>query len=300
MQDSAHQELECFLGYLQVERRASRHTHDAYRRDVVRLREFCDQRGLTQWRQLDVHAARAFAASLRSRGLAARSIQRSLSAARTFFRYLNREGRLKTNPFAGLSAPKADRHLPKTLTAEQATLLVSVAAREPIALRDRAMLELFYSSGLRLAELVGLDLPQLDLPQGLVRVTGKGRKTRELPVGRFAQAALQDWLACRSRWARDDLQALFITRRGARLSPRAVQQRVSLWARRQGLGVAVHPHMLRHSFASHMLESSGELRAVQELLGHADIGTTQIYTHLDFQHLAKIYDAAHPRARRRK
>jgi integrase/recombinase XerC len=298
MHEQAVAQVDDFLRHLQAERRLSEHTVAAYRHDVGRLRSFCDRRSLEDWRQLDVHAARAFAGSLRQAGLAPRSIQRALSAARALYRYLRREGVVGGDPFAGLAAPRAQRRLPKTLNTEQATLLVSVAAADPLAVRDRAMLELFYSCGLRLSELVQLDLPRIDLRQGLVRVVGKGGKTREVPVGRHAVKAVQQWLPQRAAWVRGEEPALFVSRGGRRLGARNVQQRVRLWARRQGLNGEVHPHMLRHSFATHVLESSGELRAVQELLGHADISTTQIYTHLDFQHLAKVYDAAHPRARR--
>jgi integrase/recombinase XerC len=300
MRDEAVTQVDCFLRHLEAERRLSVHTVAAYRHDVRRLRSFCDERAIDGWRYLDVHAARAFAAGLRRSGLAARSIQRALSAARAFYRYLLREGTVRTNPFAGLAAPKAGKRLPKTLNTEQVTLLVSVAAADPLALRDRAMLELFYSSGLRLSELVQLDLPHLNLQQGLVRVAGKGGKTREVPVGRFALDAIRHWLPQRAAWVGGAEAALFVTRRGRRLGPRSVQQRVRLWARRQGLDTQVHPHMLRHSFATHVLESSGDLRAIQELLFFNDTATTEIYTHLDFQHLARVYDASHPRARRKR
>jgi integrase/recombinase XerC len=198
-----------------------------------------------------------------------------------------------------VSAPRGATRLPHALSADQMTLLLAVQAEDWLALRDRAMMELFYSSGLRLAELTGLDLPAIDLSQGLVRVTGKGGKTREVPVGKIARDAVARWLRVRSEARATGSAAVFIGRQGRRITPRAVQQRISYWARRQGLDVPVHPHMLRHSFASHVLESSGDLRAVQELLGHANLKTTQVYTHLDFQHLAKVYDAAHPRAKRK-
>ena len=231
-------------------------------------------------------------------GLGGRSIQRALSAARTFFRYLLRENQVTASPFQGLRAPRQPRHLPSTLDVDQACLLVAAAGEDPLARRDRAMLELLYSSGLRLAELVDTDVEDVDLHDGVIRVIGKGSKARLVPVGRYAIEALKRWLVLRRNWRPQD-DALFVTKRGTRLGPRAVQQRVALWARRQDVGVPVHPHMLRHSFASHLLESSGDLRTVQELLGHADISTTQVYTHLDFQHLARVYDRAHPRARRR-
>ena len=225
-------------------------------------------------------------------------------AARTFYNFLLREGACQCNPAAGVRAPKVKKRLPTTLDADQMGRLLEFRADGTLSTRDKALMELFYSSGLRLSELVGLDLCALALADRTVRVLGKGAKTRVVPMGRFAVAAIRQWLTERSALlnaaqAADPAGALFVGRSGRRLTARAVQLRVEIWARRQGLGVHVHPHMFRHSFASHLLESSGDLRGVQELLGHADIGTTQIYTHLNFQHLAKVYDAAHPRARRR-
>ncbi len=278
----------------------SPHTVAGYRRDLAQLTSYCGRAGIADWSDLGVPAARAFAAALHRQGLSPRSIQRALSAARGFFRYLSRERAVTGNPFVEIRAPKQARRLPKTLNTDQVALLVAVTERQPLALRDRAIMELFYSSGLRLAELTGLDLGDLDLESGMVRVTGKGAKTRDVPVGRLAVAAVRDWLAVRGTFCDVQQRALFVTRQGRRLGARAVQLRIRHWSLRQGLDVAVHPHMLRHSFATHLLESSGELRAVQELLGHANISTTQVYTHLDFQHLAKVYDAAHPRARRRR
>jgi integrase/recombinase XerC len=287
-----------FLDYLRNQRRFSEHTIAGYRLDLTRLSDFCESQGIVSWLALDPRQVRAFVALMHRRGAAGRSIQRCLSAARTFYRYLLREGAVTCNPLAGIPAPRAKKTLPKTLTAEQAGHLVAIAGDEPLVLRDRALLELLYSSGLRVGEVVALDLGHIDLKAGLVRVTGKGAKTRVLPVGRYARQALGRWLAVRGQLARGDEMALFTARDGGRLGARAVQLRVRRWARQQGLEVSVHPHMLRHSFASHLLESSGDLRAVQELLGHADISTTQIYTHLDFQHVARVYDKAHPRARR--
>lgn len=278
----------------------SPHTVSNYHRDLLRLSEFCARQRVADWRAFDVHQARAYVAALHRSGLSGRSIQRFLSAARSFYRYLLREKIVTNNPLIGVAAPKSPKRLPKTLSAEQTGALVAIVATDPLSFRDLAILELFYSSGLRLAELVGLDLDAVDLDDATVRVTGKGAKMRVLPVGRFARAALKRWLAVRGQFAAPGEPALFVGRNGARLGARAVQLRLRHWARRQGIDVPVHPHMLRHSFASHLLESSGDLRAVQELLGHADISTTQIYTHLDFQHLAKVYDQAHPRARRKK
>jgi len=285
-----------FLKHLQSERRMSAHTVAAYGRDLARLTEYRAQAGLASWDALEVRHGREYATWLHRQNLSAATIQRMLSAGRSFYRYLIRERRAASNPFTGVTGPRGARGLPKALSVDQAVQLVSMESSDPLALRDRAILELFYSSGLRLAELTGLDIADLDLAEGLVRVTGKGAKTRIVPVGSAARAALAAWLAARPA----EGQALFTGRRGARLGVRAVQLRLRRRAREQGLAVPVHPHMLRHSFASHLLESSGDLRAVQELLGHANLATTQIYTHLDFQHLAKVYDAAHPRARRRR
>lgn len=293
-------EVNRFLQYLRTERRMSPHTITNYQRDLLRLNEFCARQQIGDWRAFDVHQARAYVAALRRSGLSGRSIQRFLSSARSFYRYLLREKLVTHNPLVGVTAPRSPKRLPKMLSAEQTGALVGIDATDPLSLRDLAILELFYSSGLRLAELVGLNLDAIDLDDATVRVTGKGAKTRVLPVGRFARAALKRWLAVRAQFAAPGEPGLFVGRNGARLGARAVQLRLRHWARRQGIDVPVHPHMLRHSFASHLLESSGDLRAVQELLGHADISTTQIYTHLDFQHLAKVYDLAHPRARRKK
>jgi integrase/recombinase XerC len=241
-----------------------------------------------------------FAASEHRRGQSPRSIQRRLSVVRTFFHFLNREGVCGANPALDVQAPKAGRRLPDTVDADQMSRLLDAHVDGSLDQRDKAMVELFYSSGLRLAELVGLDLLDLDMADRTVRVLGKGRKERIVPVGRQALAALQAWLKIRGEFAPIDELALFVSRDGRRLSPRAVQSRVKRWAQMQGTGVHLHPHLFRHSFASHLLESSQDLRGVQELLGRANLGTTQIYTHLDFQHLAKIYDAAHPRAKRRR
>lgn len=293
--------IERFLGHLRHERRLAAHTLNSYARNLARLHDFLGgAEHAPGWAAVTVHDIRAFAANLHREGLAPTSIAQSLSATRSFFHYLAREGEVDQNPADGVSAPKRPRRLPATLDADQMARLLEIHGDDPVTLRDRAMLELLYSSGLRLAELVALDLHDIDLADATVRVTGKGAKTRVLPVGRKARAAVQDWLHKRAQLADPDTQALFVGARGKRISPRSIEQRVDYWARRQGLGVHVHPHMLRHSFASHLLESSGELRAVQELLGHADVSTTQIYTHLDFQHLARIYDSAHPRAKKLK
>ena len=295
-----------FRRYLSAERRLSAHTEQAYARDLAALVRHCERAGIRDWHKLDMQTVRAFAAHSHAGGLGPRSIQRRLSAVRSFYTFLMRERdagrggmRLKHNPAHEVRAPKAPRRLPQTLDADQMARLLAIEPDDALGLRDRALMELLYSSGLRLAELVGLDLAHLDLRDRTVRVLGKGGKARVVPVGRLAVVALQHWLRARAGLAAADEPALFVNRRGRRLGARAVQLRVAAWARRQGLGLPVHPHLFRHSFASHLLESSGELRGVQELLGHADISTTQIYTHLDFQHLARIYDATHPRARRK-
>ena len=290
--------LDAYLAHLRNERQLSAHTLDAYRRDLRRILALCTQDQLASWAELDSPRLRRMIARLHQQGLSARSLARLLSAVRGLYQYLLREGLCQHDPADGLSPPKGQRKLPRALDADRAQqLLDGGVENEFLARRDQALLELFYSSGLRLSELLGLDLEQLDLAGAMVRVLGKGGKARELPVGRKALSALQDWLPLRLSANPPD-GAVFISRQGRRLSPRAVQLRVAQAGVRE-LGQHLHPHMLRHSFASHMLESSQDLRAVQELLGHADIATTQIYTHLDFQHLAKVYDSAHPRARRR-
>ena len=284
-----------FLSYLQVERRVSPHTLDGYRRDLETLSAWSDAHG--GMIGLDEAAIRAFIAAEHRRGLSPKSLQRRLSAVRSFYRWLLKHGRIVANPAAGVRAPKAPRKLPQVLDADEAKALVEVPTDVPLGLRDRAMLELFYSSGLRLSELCALRWRDLHLDDGLVSVLGKGGKERIVPVGSFARNALHEWRA--DSGGTEDAP-VFPGRGGKPISPRAIQIRMRQLAQRQGLFKRVHPHLLRHSFASHVLESSGDLRGVQELLGHADISTTQIYTHLDFGHLAKVYDAAHPRARRRK
>lgn len=325
--------IERFASHLTHERRMSGHTVAAYRHDLLRLGTFCDERRITRWNTLDNAQVRTFAAAEHASGVGPRSIQRRLSAVRAFFEFMLREGHCGRNPARDVRAPKTKKRLPTTLDADQMARLLEFRVCDSLSARDKAIMELFYSSGLRLGELVSLDIGAIDLADRTVRVVGKGSKTRLLPIGRYAIDALQKWLIERAALARSALArpaakraapakpavkpertapargaasgqgdefAVFIGRSARRLSVRAVQMRVGMWARRQGLGVHVHPHMLRHSFATHLLESSSNLRGVQELLGHADIGTTQIYTHLDFQHLAKVYDAAHPRARRQR
>jgi len=297
MLESEESWIDRFAGHLHYERRLSPLTCRHYRRDLLALRDYCDAQSVVCWAELDGEHLRAFSAAGFRRGLNPRSLQRRLSAIRTFYRYLRREKHVKRNPAEGLTSPKAAKRLPGNLDADRMARLLDIRGEGPLVARDRAILELLYSSGLRLAELVGLDLASLDLGDGMVRVTGKGSKDRILPVGRYAQEALSTWLPARATLAPPEETALFVSRNGGRLSPRSVQARVDHWARRQGIDTRVHPHLFRHSFASHLLESSHDLRGVQELLGHANISTTQIYTHLDFQHLAQIYDQTHPRAR---
>jgi integrase/recombinase XerC len=298
-----HAERDAFLAHLAVERRMSPHTLDGYGRDLATLCDWLDTRGIVAWSALDGETLRAFVAAEHRRGLGATSLQRRLSACRSFFAWQLRRGALLANPATGLRAPKAPRKLPNVLDPDEMTRLVEVPDADAIGKRDRALLELMYSSGLRLAEVCGLCWRELDLVGGMVRVTGKGSKTRLVPVGRHACAALLAWRAesaATSAVAHADAEMpVFPGRGGAAISPRAIQLRLRKLAQQQGIWKRVHPHLLRHSFASHVLESSGDLRGVQELLGHADIATTQIYTHLDFQHLAKVYDAAHPRAKRK-
>ena len=299
MNRRAGQQLESFLNYLTFQRRFSAHTVSAYRRDLQDLLQFCEQQGLEHWKDIQAAQARHFLASMGRRDLSPATIRRHLAAARSLFRYLAREQVLAVNPFKGLPTPKPGKRLPRTLSVDQTYRLLDQHGDDPLAIRDQAMFELLYSSGLRLSELSALNVIDLDRGEMMLRVSGKGAKVRILPVGRMAGDAVDQWLKHRGGIAGAGETALFVGRNGGRLGNRAIQQRLSRLAAQQGLETAVHPHMLRHSFASHMLESSGDLRAVQELLGHADISTTQIYTHLDFQHLAKVYDAAHPRARKK-
>jgi len=291
--------IERFCRHLAVERGLSVHTVRGYRRDLAFFAEFLASKGTPDWPSVDAGLVRGFVAWRHRSSVGGRSIQRGLSALRSFFDFCVREGTMAGNPARAVSAPKAPRRLPNVLDTDRAGALVELDGDDPLSLRDRAMLELTYSSGLRLSELCGLAVADVDLEGGLVTVLGKGRKVRRIPVGRHARDAIRAWLAVRGELAGPGESALFVSRRGRRISARTVQARFAGRARERGIGVHVHPHMLRHSFATHLLESSGDLRAVQELLGHADIGTTQVYTHLDFQHLAAVYDQAHPRARKK-
>jgi integrase/recombinase XerC len=293
------EQVEDFLSYLHSVRQLSPHTLSNYRRDLNKFTTFCLQQNLTQPQTVDSAAVRHWAAALHRSGLNGRSIQRALSAVRSFYKFRGRYHHDSKNPAIGIQAPKSSKKLPKALDADQMQQLLTIDGDDWLSHRDRAMLELFYSSGLRLSELSELNLDALDLADQLITVTGKGNKTRTLPLGSYAVKALRSWLKVRND-IQADPQAVFLSQRGDRISPRSIQARLKKYSVQQGVGQHVHPHMLRHSFASHMLESSGDLRAVQELLGHANISTTQVYTHLDFQHLAKVYDQAHPRANKRK
>lgn len=291
--------LSGYLAYLGHERRYSPLTLENYARDISGLFELA---GETPLGDIKSHHVRRYVAQLHGRGLSGKTLARMLSAWRGFFAYLIRDHKFSGNPCIGLRPPKSPRALPGTLSPDDAVRLVDLPEADGIlAVRDRAMLELLYSSGLRLAELVGLDVPAAEsgIASGDIRVTGKGSKTRDVPVGSHAIEALKAWLAVRGTLAKDDEPALFTSRAGRRISPRSVQLRMKEWGIKQGIAGNVHPHLLRHSFASHVLQSSGDLRAVQEMLGHSSISTTQVYTHLDFQYLAKIYDHAHPRAKKK-
>jgi integrase/recombinase XerC len=329
-----------FRRYMSAERRLSAHTDSNYTRDLLALVKFCDRHAIEEWKALDSQYVRAFAAQSHARGLSPRSVQRRLSAVRSFYEFLIRENQAQAsekasdsrraasgepaasaddgsvpaespsreqnsrsgvthNPANDVRAPKAAKRLPESLDPDQMARLLEIPPGNAFVTRDHAIMELLYSSGLRLAELVGLDVGDLHLADRTVRVIGKGRKERVVPVGSVAAGVLEKWLRDRAAVAKPDERALFVGRGGKRLGPRAVQTRVAYWARRQGLDMHVYPHLFRHSFATHLLESSRELRGVQELLGHADISTTQVYTHLDFQHLARIYESSHPRARKK-
>jgi len=291
--------IDKFIRHLELERRLSPQTCKSYRSDLTALRVFRDHCAVASWGGMDSEHFRAFSASCYRKGLSARSLQRRLSACRTFFRYLIRERHIDKNPVTDLSAPKGKKRLPANLDADRMAHLLDIPGKGPLVDRDRAILELLYSSGLRLSELTNLNCGDIDRRDATVHVTGKGNKDRIIPVGRKALAALRQWDQARVQLADAAEAALFVSNRGTRISPRSVQARVSYWARRQGLDAKVYPHLFRHSFATHLLESSHDLRGVQELLGHANISTTQVYTHLDFQHLAQIYDQTHPRARKK-
>jgi integrase/recombinase XerC len=291
-----------FLAYLRDARRLAERTREHYARDLRACSHHLTVQGIGRWEDVRVSEVRGYLAAQRRRGLGGRSLQRHLSSLRALFGYLIHQGRMNANPAADVRAPRSPQALPQTLDPDETTRLLETGAGNdtPLGRRDRAMFELVYSCGLRLAELASLDWRDVQADNDILRVEGKGAKSRLVPVGRHARAALNRWLAVRGQLAVTDEPALFVGQRGRRLGHRAIQKRLDTVARQGGLGRPVHPHMLRHAFASHLLESSGDLRAVQELLGHADIATTQVYTHLDFQHLAEVYDRAHPRAKRRR
>jgi len=288
-----------FFAYVKNEQGLSARTLQAYQRDVDDLLQFLKVEGIDQPEQVTQHHIRALIAQKHRQGLGGKSLQRLLSGLRSFFRWMLREGIVQHNPAKAVRAPKSPRHLPATLDADTINQLLNIPVDTPLAVRDKAIMELFYSSGLRLSELADLRWEQLDLPSGMVTVTGKGNRSRMVPVGRIAAEALLEWRKVRGQFASFEQPHVFVSNRGNPISPRTIQARVRYWAKRQGMPQNVYPHLLRHSFASHMLESSSDLRGVQELLGHASISTTQIYTHLDFQHLAKVYDEAHPRAKKK-
>ncbi|SFN51107.1 integrase/recombinase XerC [Izhakiella capsodis] len=291
--------VEDFLRYLKIERQLSPLTQKNYRRQLMAVIALAAEMSVMAWRDLDVTRVRALAARSRRDGLQASSLALRLSALRSLLDWLVRQGELKVNPAKSVTTPRSGRHLPKNMDVDEVSQLLNFDLNDPLSVRDRTMLEVMYGAGLRLSELVGLDTSHLDLDSGEVWVVGKGSKERRLPVGTTAVSWLQHWLEWRELLEPED-NALFLSKNGGRLSARSVQKRFAQWGVRQQVSSHVHPHKLRHSFATHMLESSGDLRAVQELLGHANLTTTQIYTHLDFQHLASVYDAAHPRAKRGK
>ena len=291
--------LQKYWTYLKIERQVSPHTLSNYQRQLVRVVEILQHAGIQQWQQVTPSVVRFVIAQSYKDGLHEKSLALRLSALRRFLSYLVQLGELKVNPATGISAPKQAKHLPKNIDTEQVQQLLANDSKEPIDIRDRAIIELLYSSGLRLSELQGLNLNSINIRVREVRVIGKGNKERVVPLGRYASHAIQQWLKVRLLFNPKD-DALFVSQLGNRMSHRAIQMRLETWGIRQGLNSHLNPHKLRHSFATHMLEASSDLRAVQELLGHSNLSTTQIYTHLNFQHLAEVYDSAHPRAKRKK
>ncbi|MEG3133189.1 tyrosine recombinase XerC [Rouxiella sp. T17] len=291
--------VDAFLRYLRVERQLSPLTQSSYHHQLQALIGMATELTLTDWRDLDAAKVRMLASRSKRAGLGASSLALRMSALRSFLDWQVYQGVLKANPAKGISTPRAPRHLPKNIDVDEVGQLLDIDLNDPLAVRDRAMLEVMYGAGLRLSELVGINIGHVDLPSGEVWVMGKGSKERKLPIGRTAVTWLENWLALRDLFGPED-DAMFLSNQGRRISTRNVQKRFAEWGIKQGVNSHIHPHKLRHSFATHVLESSGDLRAVQELLGHANLSTTQIYTHLDFQHLASVYDAAHPRAKRGK
>ncbi|GAW85187.1 integrase/recombinase XerC [Bathymodiolus platifrons methanotrophic gill symbiont] len=299
MQEQARQQVIDFLTQLKVERRVSEHTVKNYQRDLKNLSLFCVSYKYEDWGALSSADILKHVAERHRSGLSSKSLQRELSAIRSFYLFLMKAGLVENNPAQHVKAPKQARKLPKTLDVDQVSALLDAGANSVLELRDVAMFELFYSSGLRLSELSSLNLADIDIhDKQLTVVSGKGGKSRLLPMGTKAIKVLQEWLKVRP--AVDDEKALFTSVKGTRLGNRSIQLRLKQWCIKKGVPESVNPHMLRHSFATHLLEASQDLRAVQELLGHENISTTQIYTHLDFQHLAEVYDQAHPRAKKSK
>jgi integrase/recombinase XerC len=299
MHPDAELMLADFFKLLTIEVRASEHTVKSYQRDIKHLSRYCADKSIAQWAELKHTDIRAHIASRHRKGLSSKSLQRELSAIRSFYNYLLKKGQTDVNPAQQIKAPKQARKLPKTLDVDQLSGLLEAGTSSLLEIRDLAMFELFYSSGLRLSELSALDLSDLDLPDNTLTVRkGKGGKSRVLPIGSKAVTAIENWLRHRTVKTAAE-SALFVSTRGTRLGQRNIELRLKQWCIKKSIAEHIHPHMLRHSFASHLLESSQDLRAVQELLGHSNIGTTQIYTHLDFQHLAEIYDKAHPRAKKK-
>lgn len=292
-------QVDRFYQYLETEKQYSEHTLVNYQRDISAFLGFCGQQSVTDFAQLDSAHIRSFVATRHRQGLSGTSLQRALSALRSLFHFLNKQRLLVNNPAKGVRAPKTARKLPEVLTVDQLDQLLNIKSDDILSIRDKAIMELMYGCGLRLTELVNLDLNKIDKHQQILDVIGKGGKQRQLPYGGKALDALGAWLSVRAQIAAVDEKAVFVSNRGSRLKQRSIQQRMKKWAITQELDSDLYPHKLRHSFASHLLESSGDLRAVQELLGHENLSTTQIYTHLDFQHLAKVYDDAHPRARKK-
>ncbi|MEC7875264.1 MAG: tyrosine recombinase XerC [Pseudomonadota bacterium] len=292
-------EIQLLNSFKETLHHLSKYTRDAYYRDLNYLQTYCIKQNIQKWSDLKSQQLRDFISNRHRKGISGRSLQRNLSSIRAFYRYLLKTDEVSINPTEGIITPKTARKLPKLLDVDQACRLLEIEKNDVLAIRDKAILELIYSSGLRLAEVIALDINDIDFIDRVLTVTGKGKKTRNLPVGKYAIEATDHWLKNRQNLVKgDNEKALFISNRGKRISPRSIQERIKKWAIKQGLSSHVHPHMLRHSFASHILESSGDLRAVQELLGHTDISTTQVYTHLDFQRLAQVYDETHPRARK--
>ncbi len=297
MTPDAQQTLANFFQSLEVEKRASEHTLKNYQRDIKQLRIYCQSNELTQWKDVKASDIRNHIANRHRNGVSSKSLQRELSAIRSFYNYQLRKHLLDSNPALHIRGPKQKRKLPKVLDVDQLSGMLDSPPDSPLEIRDLAMFELFYSSGLRLSELAALNIDDIDLSEHSLRVRyGKGGKQRDLPVGSKAVSAINKWLAYRPGMTED---ALFTSNKGNRLTQRSIQLRLDRWCIKKGIPEHVHPHMLRHSFASHLLESSQDIRAVQELLGHSNISTTQIYTHLDFQHLSEVYDKTHPRAKKK-